>query len=413
MRLAPALIACTESEKTMQRDTQQTTRAQAAGGQSRPFWSAFASYLQQLTSPPLWLPEPWRRPLVRYLLAALMQGLTIGLVILLRSLFPAFPLAGSLPMLVVALTALTLGAGSSFLSTLLGALLLDLFVLPPKFSWSVEDVETGVGIVLFLLTGVTISIVASQIERAHLAREQALREAQQHMDEFLSIASHELKNPLTTISATIQLTKRQLNRLGNGADSAAILKLLERAQRQITLQNRLVNDLLDVSRVRMNRLELQPRLCDLRILLGETVEDIRMVHPDRTIRLELPAEQEVLVLADTERIGQVITNYLTNALKYSPANRSVEVSLQVEGNQARIAVSDEGPGLSPAEQKHIWERFYRVEGIQVQAGSGVGLGLGLHICQAIILRHQGQVGVESRKGAGSTFWFTLPLVESV
>jgi signal transduction histidine kinase len=123
----------------------------------------------------------------------------------------------------------------------------------------------------------------------------------------------------------------------------------------------------------------------------------------------VPAVVTIPVVADADRIGQVITNYLTNALKYSAADRPVEVFLAIEGQMARASVHDEGPGLTPTEQQAIWERFYQVERMKVQSGSGVGLGLGLHICQTIIEQHQGQVGVQSSPGEGSTFWFTLPL----
>jgi signal transduction histidine kinase len=104
--------------------------------------------------------------------------------------------------------------------------------------------------------------------------------------------------------------------------------------------------------------------------------------------------------------------YLTKALKYSAPDQPVGVRLQVEGQTAHVRVSDQGPGLSPAEQEHIWERFYRVRGIEVQSeagGASGGLGIGLYICRAVIAWHHGQVGVESSLGKGSDFWFTLPL----
>jgi signal transduction histidine kinase len=117
-------------------------------------------------------------------------------------------------------------------------------------------------------------------------------------------------------------------------------------------------------------------------------------------------------MADPDRIGQVVTNYLTNALKYSIAAMPVDVHLTVEQGLARVAVRDRGPGLPLEEQQRLWQRFYRVAGINVRSGSGVGLGLGLYICRSIIERHYGEVGVQSAPGQGSTFWFTLPLIEN-
>ena len=117
----------------------------------------------------------------------------------------------------------------------------------------------------------------------------------------------------------------------------------------------------------------------------------------------------MLVSVDPFRLGQALTNYLTNALKYSATDRPVAVDLAVEGQEARVAVRDEVPGIPVREQERIWERFHRVKDIEVQSGIGVGLGLGLPICRAIIEHHQGQVGAQSTPGQGSTFWFSLPL----
>ncbi len=186
-------------------------------------------------------------------------------------------------------------------------------------------------------------------------------------------------------------------------------ELLERAERQVRLQNRLVGDLLDVSRIQADKIELNMEPCDLITIVREAVQDQSQLTSSRTICLNLPAEEIVPVVADADRIGQVVINYLTNALKYSAAVRPVEVSFQVEEKMARVSVRDEGPGLSVEEQQYIWERFHQVERIKVQSGSSGGLGLGLHICRTIVERHQGQVGVESTPGEGSTFWFTLPL----
>ncbi|GHO44850.1 sensor histidine kinase [Ktedonospora formicarum] len=244
-----------------------------------------------------------------------------------------------------------------------------------------------------------------------------LQDASQRMDEFLSIASHELRTPLTTINGNIQLAKRRLNAFRpedipedftNKRD--LLHELLSRAERQVRVQNRLVGDLLDVSRIQANRFELHFQDCDLVALLHEVVEDQRAASPQRLINLELNiTTQKTSIYADPDRVGQVITNYLTNALKYSAAEEPVIVRLVVNDITARVTVQDRGPGISEEEQARLWQRFYRVPNISVQSGSGVGLGLGLHICRIIVERHGGQVGVASKQGEGSTFCFTLPL----
>jgi signal transduction histidine kinase len=174
----------------------------------------------------------------------------------------------------------------------------------------------------------------------------------------------------------------------------------------------MVDDLLDVSRSRSGHLDLRPALCDLVAIVQESVEEQRRVWFERTITLDVPEEMKAPILADVDRIEQVITNYLTNALKYSDDNRPVQVSLRRDADEVRVALRDEGPGLSTEDQQLVWERFQRVPGIDVRGtphSSTAGLGLGLYISKSIIEGHSGRVGVESTPGEGSTFWFTLPL----
>lgn len=239
----------------------------------------------------------------------------------------------------------------------------------------------------------------------------ALQETARQMNEFLGVASHEFKTPLTTIKATIQLARLQVGRLQQDTPGLEqLLKLLERAERQVNVQNRLVNDLVDMSRIQTGHLELKIVPCNLAEVVREVVRDQRISTPARAIRWETSMLQ-VNVLADPDRVGQVVNNYLSNALKYSESDKLVEVQLERVGEMAWVKVIDRGPGLSPADQEHIWERFYRVKGVAVKSGSGVGLGLGLYICRTLIEQQGGQVGVDSKPGRGSTFWFTLPLAQ--
>jgi signal transduction histidine kinase len=115
------------------------------------------------------------------------------------------------------------------------------------------------------------------------------------------------------------------------------------------------------------------------------------------------------VVADGDRIRQALSNYLTNAFKYSPADQVVSVDVKVEGTLARVSVRDQGPGLTAIQQQRIWERFYQAGTLVTQGSEQSGLGLGLSIVKAIVEQHQGLVGVESQPDQGATFWFSLPL----
>ncbi|GCE31607.1 histidine kinase [Dictyobacter alpinus] len=249
-----------------------------------------------------------------------------------------------------------------------------------------------------------------------------LKELESRKDAFISIAGHELRTPLTSLKGNLQLANRQLDRLI--ADDQGLFmsptqltlhevqKRLTRSLHQVALQQRLINDLLDVSRITINKLELSIEECDLRALVQESVEDQLASTPTQAIQLDIQTTDSVLIMADRDRIGQVISNYLTNAIKYSNNDQPITVGLSVQADQARVWVQDHGPGLSADAQQHIWERFYQEPGVTARSGSGTGLGIGLYICQTIIAHHNGQLGVESTLGQGSTFWFTLPLSTS-
>jgi signal transduction histidine kinase len=252
-----------------------------------------------------------------------------------------------------------------------------------------------------------------------------LERTNRRMDQFLGMANHEMKTPLTSLSANLQLALRRLRRLAHGDDRAlpgqadaaqqasheaeAVIAMLTRAQSATRRMTRLVNELLDVSRIQTGRLEAHPEPCDLLALARGVIAEQRQSQPGRDIRLET-ACVAAPVVADPDRISEVIDNYLSNALKYSPADSPIVVALATsDGGVARVSVRDEGQGISPATQARIWNVFERLDSGAAQRTHGVNLGLGLHICKIIIALHGGEVGVESAIGAGSTFWFTLPL----
>ena len=253
----------------------------------------------------------------------------------------------------------------------------------------------------------------------------ALREANRRMEEFLGIASHELRSPMTTIKANIQLAQRRLTALARtNADelvaqdvherARAAQDMLARAEHQVAVLNRLVGDLIDISRIQTDKLQLHLRQepCDLLSIVYEAVQEQRKANPTRTIQFTPTLDEKLLIYADSDRIMQVIVNYIGNALKYSSSDEPVLVQLEQEEETARVLVSDHGPGVPLKEQQHIWDCFYQAEDINVQSGSGVGLGLGLYISKTIIERHGGHIGVQSSPPDGATFWFTLPLAYS-
>jgi len=245
-----------------------------------------------------------------------------------------------------------------------------------------------------------------------------IQEREQRKDAFLDMTSHELRTPITAIKGNLQLAERRLARLLQQSEELSsetsktvedVSAMIARALRQTGVQVRLINDLLDVSRLQANKLDLSLSRCDLVGIVRETVADQRATAPKRTIVFEQEEAAPVFVMADADRIEQVVSNYLTNALKYSPSTEPVVVGLSVSSRTVRVWVRDRGPGLSLEQQQQVWERFYQATEIKARSGSKQGLGLGLYICQTLIRRHEGQVGVESQPGSGSTFWFSLPL----
>lgn len=276
------------------------------------------------------------------------------------------------------------------------------------------------------LAGATAQFVGLVVERERLLREReearaqalALEKANRQMNTFLSLVSHELRTPLAILKLSLQLISRRLEQMllaepetvrQMHAFLASLQNICSPTERQMLRLERLVKDLLDAARLEEGQLGLRLEEVELGALVQEVVEQQRQLVPNRIIQLDPPVDQLLRVRADADRIRQVVVNYLTNALKYSPGDAPVQVGVQRKHGHAYIWVRDEGPGIPLAEQEHLWERFHRVPGIWEQGDPEGGLGLGLYVTRLLIERHQGQVGVISMSGQGSTFWFTLPL----
>jgi two-component system, sensor histidine kinase and response regulator len=245
---------------------------------------------------------------------------------------------------------------------------------------------------------------AHLLEQTVQERTRELIEANAVKDEFLSIASHELKTPLASLKGMTQLLRRRLDRSGSPEVTSA--KRMERSIRRMEL---LVNDLLDASLMATGIFNLHCERCNLNRLCQDLIDEFTMgIEPAPVITLHVrnqPLEADV----DIDRISQVILNLLSNARKYSPAGTPISLMLQQREDKATIAVSDKGIGIPAELIPHMFERFYRVPGVEVKTGSSFGLGLGLYISHKIVECHGGCITVQSTSGHGSTFSISLPL----
>ncbi len=229
---------------------------------------------------------------------------------------------------------------------------------------------------------------------------QSVQRAVKTREEFMSIASHELKTPITTIQVLADLTKEIAKK--NKQDN--YYQYTEKMTRQIHRLTDLVDDLLDVSRIQSGKLKFQIERFDVNELVSEIVSTMQSTSKQHQIILNGSVRKKIL--ADRERISQVLINLISNAIKYSPLANKVEIHIEGTERQLQISVQDFGIGISSRDQKRIFERFYRVKDLGVRTFPG--LGIGLYISAEIIRRHKGKIWVESKEGNGSTFYFTLP-----
>jgi signal transduction histidine kinase len=236
----------------------------------------------------------------------------------------------------------------------------------------------------------------------------ALESAVAQRDEFMSIASHELKTPLTSLKLQAQVGERSLARGDPAFQSPDNLrKLMRSTNKQLDRLGRLVEDMLDVSRVNTGKLTLSPERMDLSALVGDLVDRFESQLAEAGCEVTSEIEPGVVGLWDGYRIEQVVSNLLSNVIKYG-RGCPVRISLFQDGKAATLEVSDRGPGISSEDQRRIFDRFERA----ANAKHIGGLGLGLYISKQIVERHGGKIEVESRRGGGSTFRVALPLVHA-
>jgi PAS domain S-box-containing protein len=223
---------------------------------------------------------------------------------------------------------------------------------------------------------------------------------QQRKDEFISVASHELKTPLTSLKASMQILQR-LAKTDPASDKLPMF--IDKASNNLNKLLYLMDDLMNVSKIQHGQLALNKTRIDLIDLINDCCEHVHVASGHQII---LNADTELMLYADYRRIDQVVVNLVNNAVKYAPQSNRIEITVEHDDVYAKVSVRDFGIGVRPEKIPHLFDRYYRVDSLGVQFS---GLGLGLYISSEIIRRHGGEIGVDSEVGEGSTFWFTLPV----
>ncbi|WP_294291933.1 PAS domain-containing protein [uncultured Chryseobacterium sp.] len=222
----------------------------------------------------------------------------------------------------------------------------------------------------------------------------------QGKEDFISIASHELKTPVTALKASLQLLQRSHDRLP--PESRA--KLLDQSIKSLDKLSGLINSLLDTSRIEQGQLKLDKRPFTISELFDDCCSNFSQIT-DQEIIFEGDINEQVM--ADNQQIGQVMINFISNAIKYAPESKQVIITAKkISDHEIKISVRDQGPGIPKEKLEHLFKRYYRTN---YHGQKFTGLGLGLFISGDIIKEHGGRIGVESEEGKGSEFWFTLPI----
>jgi PAS domain S-box-containing protein len=226
------------------------------------------------------------------------------------------------------------------------------------------------------------------------------RAIEQRKEDFISIASHEMKTPLTSIKGNIQLLHRKAVNSGD----TSFLAGFETTQKSIIRLEKLITDLLDVAKIQSGKIEFKFTDFKFGDLLNEAVEAVQVTSPNHQIIITGNTDQNIT--ADYGRLEQVLINLLSNAVKYSPGANKVGVHVALVHQYLKVAITDYGVGINRQEHKKIFERFYRADKITKKYP---GVGIGLYVSNQIIQEHKGTLWVESEEGAGSVFNFTIPV----
>lgn len=363
----------------------------------------------------------WRLPPLGYVLTFPLVGLALLIPFGFRHLgiyqyFLDTPLV-----LVTLIIALVWGTEPAVLSILIGTLAFDIYFLTDKYLLF-QGWNESIPLIPFVLAQIIMVVLAAQRERGRRSIEatqeelksyagqlewvnRQLEDANKLKDQFLSMASHELKTPITTIRGQAQLGMMRLKKQAElPPELEPVRTALERIEQHTYRLNSLVDDLMDLSILSSGKIKLRATRCDLGEVCREVIDEQHTLS-GRAIELALPATA-VVVQADSERIGQIITNLVSNAIKYSIENSTISVSVSQTAEKAIVQVHNEGTPIPQEQQANLFEPFYRTPA--AQSSSKKGWGLGLAISKQIVERHGGRILVESSQGKGTTFTIELP-----
>jgi two-component system CheB/CheR fusion protein len=220
-------------------------------------------------------------------------------------------------------------------------------------------------------------------------------------NDFIAMASHELKTPLTSIKSYIQILSKKF---APGND-AFVSNALNKANSQVNKMTDLIHSFLDLSKLESGKLQLNPEVFDINKLIADCIAELLYANYSHTVIFDTATTLNVT--ADRDKVSQVLGNFLSNAVKYSPKGSQIIVKSVITENSVQVAVSDEGVGIKARDYKKVFQRFYRVDNEKMKNVSGFGIGL--YLSAEIIQCHKGKIWVDSTEGAGSTFYFSLPL----
>jgi len=281
------------------------------------------------------------------------------------------------------------GFGPGILATILSGSITYYFYLAPKYTiFGEANIPNAVVLVIFLAEGFFISMMSD----AH-------RKSDIHKSEFIGVISHELKNPLTSIKGYAELIKKT----ASINSESKLAEFAERIDQQIKQVIEMINEMLDITKIETGRLTYQDENFNITELVREIVRDLQVTTD--THRIHFSGKENRLIKGDRYRIGQVVTNLISNAIKYAPHTQKVNVTVDGKRNGVIISVQDFGPGIAKDDQIKLFDPFFRAKNTQSTKGAGIGL----FISSQIINRHKGRLWVKSTLGKGSIFYIFLKM----